>query len=56
MNTLMQIITDTKEPAVVANPIGNKVPEKYFDAIYAKGIRAQIMEIELCRKENPDNP
>lgn len=49
-------MTDTPEPAAVASPMGNSVSVKYFDARYAKGILAHTMEIELCIKDNPENP
>ena len=55
-NSPKQIMTDTPDPAAVARPMGNSVSVKYFDARYASGILAHTMEMELCMKENPDNP
>lgn len=52
----MQTATDNAEPAGAAIPIGNSVSGKYFDAIYASGIRAQTMDIKLWRKESPESP
>lgn len=51
-----QIITDSAEPAGAASPIGNRDDIKYFDARYANGIRAKIIDAILWAKEMPDSP
>ena len=52
----MQITTESAEPAGAAIPIGNRESVKYFDAIYASGMRAQTMDKKLCKKEILDSP
>lgn len=56
INAIIHIITDNNEPAGAAIPIGKSEAVKYFDAIYERGIRAQIIDNELCIKDIIDNP
>ena len=52
----IQITTDTKDPVVVASPIGKSVSANRFDARYASGILAHKIAIRLWTKEIQDAP
>ena len=56
INAIKQIKTESKEPAAVANPIGNSVAGNSIDVKYAPGMRTNIMAKILCKNYNSDFP
>ena len=52
----MHMITETREPAAVARPIGNSVPGNIFEARYTPGTRMKAIAIILCINESSDLP
>ena len=50
------MITDSNEPAAVANPMGRRLMGNSFDIKYAPGIRTSTMDTILCKKDNSDLP
>ena len=56
LKKITQIIADSREPAAVASPIGNKVSGKNRDVIYTPGIRTSKIARILCIKESMDFP
>lgn len=53
---MKHIITDKREPAGAAIPMGNRVSGYRAEAKYAPGILTRIMARKLCRKDMPDLP
>lgn len=53
---MRQMMTDTRDPAAVARPIGRRVPGNQSEVKYAPGSRARQREMMLCRNENSDRP
>ena len=48
--------TDSRDPAEVARPMGNRVSGNRAEVHTAPGTRTSRMAEMLCRKESPDLP
>ena len=53
---MMQIITDSSEPAAVASPIGKSVSGKSFEVRYTPGMRTSAIAEMLWMNDISDRP
>ena len=56
VNATTQMIAESREPAAVASPIGNKVSGNKVEVRYTPGILTSVIAMILCKNEMPDLP
>lgn len=55
-NAITHMMTDTREPAAVASPIGKSVAGKSLEVKYTPGTRTSATAMMLCMNDSPDFP